>query len=144
MPRRWTPYDRMGRKEANSLHKLLGELEVEIMEHMWQLGEATVRDVATLLRAKRPVAYTTVMTVMSHLNDKGLLSRASLDKKTHLYSVALTREEFLARASRQMVEAMLEDFGDLALATFLEVVDQAEPEHLEALRERLNDPNTAP
>lgn len=140
MPRRWTPYDRMSRNEENSLHKLLGELEVELMEHMWQLGEATVRDVTTLIQEKRPVAYTTVMTVMVHLAEKGLLARTPIDKKTHLYRVALTKEQFLERSSRQMVEAMLEDFGDLALTTFLEVVDQVGPEHLDRLRKRLQDP----
>lgn len=140
MPRRWTPYDRMSRNEENSLHKLLGELEVELMEHMWQLGEATVRDVTTLIQEKRPVAYTTVMTVMVHLAEKGLLARTPIDKKTHLYRVALTKEQFLERSSRQMVEAMLEDFGDLALTTFLEAVDQVGPEHLDRLRKRLKDP----
>lgn len=139
MPRRWSQYDRMSRDEENSLHKLLGELEVEVMEHMWQLGEATVRDVASLIQGTRPVAYTTVMTVMIHLADKGLLSRSPIDKKTHLYTVALTREEFLARSSRQMINALIEDFGDLALAQFLEVVEQVEPERLEKLRKHLNE-----
>lgn len=139
MPRRWTPYDRMSRDEENSLHKLLGELEVEIMEHMWQLGEATVRDVASLIQEKRPIAYTTVMTGMTHLADKGLLSRSSIDKKTHLYTVALTKDEFLARSSRQMINALMNDFGDLALAQFLEVVEQVGPERIEKLRKRLNE-----
>lgn len=142
MARRWTPYDRMSRREGNSLHKLLGELEVEVMEHMWRLGEATVRDISMLIQQERPAAYTTVMTVMAHLAEKGLLTRRSIDKKTHLYTVALTREEFLARSSRRMVEAMLEDFGDLALATFLEAVEQAGPEHMERLRKRLQAPKT--
>ncbi len=139
MPRRWTPYDRMSRKEDNSLHKLLGELEVELMEHMWQLGQATVRDVTTRVHQVRPVAYTTVMTVMAHLAEKGLLKRTPIDKKTHLYTVALTKEQFVERSSRQMVEAMLEDFGDLALVTFLEAVDQVGPEQMKRLRNRLKD-----
>ena len=154
MPRRWTWYDRMSRPHSNSLHKLLGDLEVEIMEEMWRRGEhgeraeATVRDVANAIQEKRAVAYTTVMTVMTHLAEKGLLTRTPLDKKTHLYKVALTEEEFLARSSRQMVEALVEDFGDLALSQFLEVVEQADPRHLEHLRgimeESKGQPDVAP
>ena len=143
MPRRWTWYDRMSRPHSNSLRKLLGDLEVEIMEEMWrraerreggERGEATVRDIASSIQEKRAVAYTTVMTVMMHLAEKGLLTRTPLDKKTHLYRVALTEEEFLTRSSRQMVDALVEDFGDLALAQFLQVVEQADPRHLEHLR----------
>lgn len=142
MPRRWSPYDRLSRTETNSLRKHLGDLEIEIMEHMWQRAEAeaTVREIATALQEGRAVAYTTVMTVMGHLAEKGLLTRTSLDKRTHLYSVALTREEFLARTSQKMVDILIADFGDLALAQFLEAVEQVEPERLELLRKLLDDP----
>ncbi len=144
MPRRWTWYDRLSRPNNNSLHKLLGELQVEIMEQMWQRGEATVRDIATDIQEKRPVAYTTVMTVMSHLAEKGLLTRTSLDKKTHLYTVALSKEEFLARSSQQMVDTLVADFGDVALAQFLEVVEQSDPQHLERLRKLMDELKSQP
>mgnify|MGYP002336475652 CR=1 FL=1 len=144
MPRRWLPYNRMSRVGEERLHKLLGELEAEVMERMWQRKEATVRDIATELQAKRPVAYTTVMTVMAHLADKGLLTRRPLDKKTHIYRVALTQEEFLARASQQMVDTLVADFGDLALAQFLEAVEQVEPEKLKRLMRRANKTKAVP
>ncbi len=138
MPPRWSPYERMGRSESG-LHKLLGELEVEIMEEMWRRDEATVRDIALVVREKRDAAYTTVMTVMSNLAEKGLLTRTPIDKKTHLYSVALTREEFLAQASQKMVDALIHDFGDLALVQFLEAVGEIEPARLERLRGLLSE-----
>ncbi len=144
MPRRWTWYDRLSRPNNNSLHMLLGELQVEIMEQMWQRGEATVRDIATDIQRKRPVAYTTVMTVMSHLAEKGLLTRTSLDKKTHLYTVALSKAEFLARSSQQMIDTLVADFGDVALAQFLEVVEQSDPQHLERLRKLMEELKTQP
>ena len=68
MPRRWLHHNRMAQSQSTGLQKLLGELEVQVMEHMWTLGEqgeATVRDVATALQQDRQVAYTTVMTVMA-------------------------------------------------------------------------------
>ena len=142
MPRRWSLYDRMSRQGSHSLSKLLGDLEIEIMEHMWRRVEATVRDVTTDIQGARPVAYTTVMTVMGHLAEKGLLTRTPLDKKTHIYSVALTREEFLARESQKMVNALVADFGDLALAQFLEAIEAAEQvdaRHIEQLRSLLEE-----
>lgn len=143
MPNRWSWYERMGREESSGLHKLLGELEVEIMRLMWERGEATVRNIALVIQKRRPVAYTTVMTVMSHLAEKGVLTRTPLDKKTYLYRVALTEEEFLARESQKMVTAMLEDFGDLALAQFLNAVEQADPRHLENIRRILDETRRA-
>jgi predicted transcriptional regulator len=56
------------------LRKILGDLEADVMEAMWARGRATVHDVhERLAAADRELAYTTVMTVMSRLADKGLL-----------------------------------------------------------------------
>ncbi len=147
MPRRWSLYDRMSREGSHSLSKLLGDLEIEIMEHMWRREEATVRDITTDIQEARPVAYTTVMTVMGHLTDKGLLTRTPLDNKTHIYRVALTREKFLARESQKMVDTLVADFGDLALAQFLEALEAAEQvdaRHMEQLRTLVDEPPGLP
>jgi predicted transcriptional regulator len=83
-------------KESQSLIpiKLLGELEAEIMEHMWDIGQARVRHIFRLIDNKRPIAYTTVMTVMGHLVKKGLLTRTS-EGNRYIYKVARTKDEFL-------------------------------------------------
>ena len=79
---------------------LLGPLETEIMEVMWQKGHATVRQVVDALIVRRSVAYTTAMTVMNNLASKGLLKRVSLGK-AYDYRVALTPEAFLEKASKK-------------------------------------------
>jgi len=54
----------------------LGELEAVIMDRLWQWGRpALVREMVEDLRGERPLAYTTVMTVMENLNRKGWLRR---------------------------------------------------------------------
>jgi predicted transcriptional regulator len=54
----------------------LGELEAVIMDRLWQWGRpALVREVLDDLREDRPLAYTTVMTVMENLHRKGWLRR---------------------------------------------------------------------
>lgn len=51
----------------------LGETEMEVLHHVWDLGEATVSDVRERILEDREVAYTTVMTVLKKLAEKGYL-----------------------------------------------------------------------
>jgi predicted transcriptional regulator len=54
----------------------LGDLEAVIMDRLWQWGRPVlVREVVEDLRPSRPLAYTTVMTVMENLHRKGWLRR---------------------------------------------------------------------
>ncbi len=115
------------------LKKLLGSLELEVMEFMWQASKATVRQVTEAINRKRPIAYTTVMTVMGHLVDKGLLGRTK-EGKRYRYQVARSRDEFLRDSSRSMIRALLGDFGDLAVAQFLGEINNVDPDRLEQLR----------
>ena len=115
---------------------LLGELEAAIMRLMWQRGSATVREILDRLHDDgRPLAYTTVMTVMGRLVGKGLLAR-ELSGKTHVYRVAQTEEQFLRAAAAQRVQALVEEFGDLAIAQFLAEVKALSPQRRRQL-ERL-------
>lgn len=118
---------------AAVLSNLLGSLELEAMEFMWQAGEAAVRQVADSIGGRRPIAYTTVMTVMGHLVDKGLLRR-TLEGKRYRYRVAQDKSEFLHRASQHMIRTLVNDFGDLAVAGFLGEINKLEPDRLEQLR----------
>lgn len=118
-----------------TLKKLLGSLELQVMEFMWQTGEATVQKVVKTINRRRPIAYTTVMTVMGHLVDKGLLSR-TMEGKRYRYQIARSRDEFLLDSSRSMIHTLVDDFGDLAIAQFLGEIDNVEGSRLEELRSR--------
>jgi predicted transcriptional regulator len=97
---------------------------------MWRVRKATVRDVHAELAAQRPLAYTTVLTVMGNLSAKGLLTKTA-DGRAHTYSVTMTEQEFVARECKRAVSEVLNRFGDLAVASFL---DQSKPVSAEALR----------
>src|SRR5215470_14521325 len=84
-------------------HPTLTPQELAIMKVVWRLDKPTVRDVYEALREKRPVAYTTVMTMMKILEDKGYLRRSLVDR-AHVYRPAQRRQ--------QVVGAMLRDFRD--------------------------------
>ena len=112
---------------------LLGTLEAAIMRLMWTVDTATVRDIFDLLRADgRTVAYTTVMTVMARLAEKQILGR-ELTGKTHVYRAVLTEDQFVRAAAAKRVQALVDEFGDVAIAQFLATVNDLSPERYQQL-----------
>ena len=103
---------------------------------MWRAGEATVRDVADALIGKTDSAYTTVMTVMTRLAEKGLLSRAARGR-AYVYRPKLTKQEYAEALSRSRVRSLIDDFGELAIAQFAEELEQVDPERAKRLGEML-------
>jgi BlaI family penicillinase repressor len=73
------------------------------MKVVWQRDKATVRDVYEALRAKRSVAYTTVMTMMRILEEKGFLKKTQVER-AYVYRPSRPRQ--------QVVGAMVRDFVD--------------------------------
>ena len=73
------------------------------MKIVWGRDKSTVRDVYEAMREKRPVAYTTVMTMMRILEDKGYLKKTLVDR-AHVYRPAQRRQ--------QVIGAMVRDFLD--------------------------------
>lgn len=117
--------------DHTGLTRLFGDLEAQVMEIIWQLGEATVGDV--LARLEGEYHYNTVMTVMSRLADKGMLIRRR-EGRAHVYVPAEERDVFLAQVSREVVEGLLRDFGPLAIAQFVNAADAVDPGLLVELR----------
>ncbi len=67
-------YRRTTRNSGKGLEKFLGELQLAVMEAVWKRQPVSVSDVLTeLTQQKRDLAYTTVMTTMSRLAEKGWL-----------------------------------------------------------------------
>jgi predicted transcriptional regulator len=131
--------DRLDPQAQGSLHRalgLLGRLEARIMRAVWtgQVPEPfTVRDV----HAHMPeLAYTTVMTTLRRLADKGLLvADATLGKRAYDYRSAGTPEAFLAAASQREAQQVLDRYGDAALGGFAARVDALTPEQRKRLEE---------
>ena len=77
---------------AKKSYKRLGERELEVLNTIWELGEASVSDVRAVLLTRGPIAYTTVMTTMRKLADKGYLA-FSEDEKHYVYRPLKSRTE---------------------------------------------------
>jgi BlaI family transcriptional regulator, penicillinase repressor len=84
-------------------HPTLTPQELAIMKVVWRLEKATVRDVYEALREKRDIAYTTVMTMMKILEEKGYLKKTRVER---------AYEYRPARPRHQVVGAMVRDFLD--------------------------------
>ena len=114
------------------LRKILGDLETDIMEIIWQKGELTVRQVYEMLQEKRTIAYTTVMTVMSRLADKGLLQKIK-EGNAFLYRAPSTKEEFTRSTLKKVINELMADFSAPAISQFLDSIEDADPEKMEEL-----------
>jgi predicted transcriptional regulator len=114
--------------------RLLGELEAAIMDLIWQRGEMTVREVWETLQPTRPLAYTTIMTVMGRLVPKGVLI-ARKQGRTYYYRATAAPDEFVAQRAHAAVQDLLANFGDVGIAQFLRELDGVDPQRLAALRD---------
>ncbi|CAA9361040.1 MAG: Transcriptional regulator, MecI family [uncultured Gemmatimonadaceae bacterium] len=121
------------------LRKILGDLEADVMEAIWALGRATVHDVLErLAAADRELAYTTVMTVMSRLADKGLLEKRK-DGTAYVYVPAASKEEFTRRTVGTVLSELLDDFTAPAMSQFVDLVGEQDDAAIEALEKAIDE-----
>jgi len=115
----------------------LGELEREIMELVWKYQESSVREVLSALQKKRHIAYTTVMTIMSRLADKGLLQRRLEESGAYSYTSVYDKQKYLAVVSKKTVDGLIKDYGELAVAQFIDAVESSNLKNLKEWQRKL-------
>jgi len=124
--------DTQGAGSITGVVRRLGQLESTIMDRLWAWDTPTsVRDVYDDLRSHRPVAYTTVMTVMDNLYKKGALSR-ELSGRAYFYRPTRAREEYVA----DLLEDALTASHDRTAAV-LGFVERLSPDEIAELRSAL-------
>ena len=89
-----------------SLPKLT-KIELRVMDAMWRLGPASVREIQEALPAKHRPAYTTVQTMVYRLEAKGAVRRVKKFGNAHVFEPAISRES----AQRRLVDELLSFFG---------------------------------
>ncbi|MBX7150967.1 BlaI/MecI/CopY family transcriptional regulator [bacterium] len=114
------------------LRKIFGDLEADIMEVLWNSGRLTVRDVFEKLKLKRRIAYTTVMTVMTRLAQKGVLKKIK-DGNAFIYEPILTREIFTQTTSQTILKGLLSDFSLPLLSQFVDSLEKEDPQKIHEL-----------
>jgi predicted transcriptional regulator len=122
------------RPTDRGIKQVLGKLEAEVMQILWQWSNQTVSEVEDRLRRKRGVAHTTVLTTLDRMYRKGYLTREK-SGKAFVYAPRYTREEFERGLAQEVLGALLGGLGEPVLSTFVELVgeDDAKLERLEEL-----------
>ncbi len=92
-------------------------LELACLRALWRLGEGNVGSVREIVTQSRPLAYTTIMTVMDRLVRKGKLSRRKVGR-AFVYAPAESRDSLRRAALKELLEGYFDGSED-ALIAFL-------------------------
>lgn len=126
------------RRRLQSASGLLGSLEYEAMCALWRDAPANVKTVLDHVNDGRPeserLAYTTVMTVLARLHDKGLLDRV-MAGRGYRYTPRFDEEHLIEHLGQQEVDDLLDRYGTVALTQFVAALEHADP----ATLRRIND-----
>jgi BlaI family penicillinase repressor len=119
------------KKDLDSI--ILTRQELRIMKVIWARGMATVKDVCDVMSQKRTIAYTTVLTLMGILEEKGALVHTR-SGRAYVYRPLLTRQQ----ATRNQVQDILARFFDGSAEKLIANVLENEikrPEQLGSVRD---------
>jgi len=131
-------FDRRSKRQRQSrdpVARYLGDLQAAVMEIFWRRDSATVREVADELNKKRSLAYTTVLTLVSRLFSRELLSREP-EGRGFRYRATKSREEFLAQLSDRLIDRLFADFGAIGVARVGERLDEFNEGERKRLKQR--------
>ncbi len=120
-------------ERTDQTSRILGRLGAEVMEVLWAAGEpVTVRRVLDQLNTGRPesLAYTTVMTVLTRLAERGAATRTAAGRG-YVYEPAV------ADAAELAVRNVVRDHGEAAVAHFVDQA-RADPRLLRRLEQLLD------
>jgi predicted transcriptional regulator len=95
-------------------HPTLTPQELAIMKVVWRKDESTVRDVHDALSETREIAYTTVMTLMRILHEKGYLTKTT-HEKAHVYRAAKPRQQVVGGMVRDFLDRVFDGASDALL-----------------------------
>jgi len=127
------------RASDDPIARYLGELQAEVMGIFWERDDATVREVVEELNKRRrkrrrdEFAYTTVLTLVSRLWARDLLAREP-EGRGFRYHAAKTRDELLGELSDELIDRLLDDFGEIAVARLGERLDGLDPKRAAKLK----------
>jgi BlaI family penicillinase repressor len=100
--------------------RVLGQQELQIMTVAWERGRVTVRDVYEALRERRQVAYTTVMTMMNILDEKGFLKKTPGEDRAFVYEPVKSRQTVTRAMVNEFVDRV---FGGSANPLMLHLIE---------------------
>ncbi len=117
----------------------LGPLEAEILNLIWELGDATVKDVHERILAdpNRELAYTSVTTVLRRLTEKGWLACDKRGRAFYWRPMVTKQQAQVIKAHEQLHRFLAVGNPDI-VAAFADSLDSASCEQLEAIAQRID------
>ena len=108
--------------DGKDLETILGPLEAEVLNSVYNMGKPIrIREVYEKMREERKIAYTTVMSTMNTLFEKGILDRKVTEVKgglLYVYWPKLTRAQIEKSAVKHIMDSLMKNFGD-AVTSYL-------------------------
>jgi predicted transcriptional regulator len=124
-----------------NLRFALGDLEAIVLRQLWESKRPlSVRESQSRTARSRPVAVTTVATILDRLFRKGLVSRhlAREGSPHYLYSPKVTEEEFKQAVVKNVMEGLLQGFNDVTVAYLAERMSVSDGNDLHIVSKYLN------
>ncbi len=118
--------------------KVLGDLEAEVMKIIWQQNRVTVRDVYEQLRLEKKLAYTTIMTIMSRLAEKGLLQKEARGN-AYVYTPTISETEFAKKVASEVLDGLLEEFSEPAISHMVDRLSSEDDAKLDELERMIKE-----
>ncbi|MDP1602481.1 MAG: BlaI/MecI/CopY family transcriptional regulator [Legionella sp.] len=123
------------KKTSPPSERLLTEVELELMNIVWSMDKATIKEVASHLPKERPLAYTTVATVIKVLEQKGFLE-CHKNSYAHVFKPIVTKSEYESTCIDHIV-ANVFDGEPVALVQRLLMAKKLPPNDIEAIEKAL-------
>lgn len=114
------------------------EAELEVLRVLWQQGDCTVRQVHEILSRENPVAYTTVLTTLQIMHQKGLVKRDA-SERAHVYAASLSQRRAQKRFLGKLLDRVFEGSSAELVMQALGSGKPASTEELAMIRARLNE-----
>lgn len=108
----------------------LTDMELELMSVLWKLGRGTVHDVLDGLPEDRPLAYTSVSTVLRILEQKKVLA-SEKSGRSHIYIPSVSKSDYESYSVNQVMESVFDKKPTAFAKRFIETVDLSHEDILE-------------
>ena len=113
------------RPDSKDLEAILGPLEADVLNAVYEIGKPIrVREVYEKLKGERKIAYTTVMSTMNTLFEKGILDRKVTEGRgglLYVYWPKMTRSEIERSAVKHILDSLVKNFGEAVTSYLVEM-----------------------
>lgn len=103
--------------------KVAGELEMNVMNIVWDKGECSVNQILEKLHEEKKLAYTTIATILQRLYDKGIVARKQ-NKAHYVYYPKVSKSDYSKKLISNFFFHITNIFGDVAITSFAESIDE--------------------